>query len=252
MKLPLLGTDGKEQGSVTLPAQFQEPINAALVKKAVLATESRQRQPYGSSPEAGMQQSTKLSRRRRDYKGSYGHGISRVPRKVMSGKGSRLYWVGALAPGTVGGRRAHPPKSFKNWAHKINVKERRKAIRSAIAATVQIELVKANGHKVPKVYPFIFVTDIEAMAKTADVVKALQAAGLKDELARITTKGFGKGPLLVVSGPCKAIRAARNIKGVDVVTVKQLNAQVLAPSRNPGRLTIFTKTAIEAMEGLFA
>ena len=47
-----------------------------------------------------------------------------------------MNWVGAFAPGTVGGRRAHPPKSEKIWSKKINKKENAKAIRSAISATL--------------------------------------------------------------------------------------------------------------------
>ena len=44
------------------------------------------------------------------------------------------------------------------------------------------------------------------------------------------------------------------IPGVDVVNVKYLNAEILAPSIKPGRLTIFTEAAIEkiAKEKLFA
>jgi large subunit ribosomal protein L4e len=63
-----------------------------------------------------------------------------------------------------------------------------------------------------------------------------------------------KGPLIVVSGACKLQHAAKSIPGVDVIGVKYLNAELLAPSAKPGRLTVFTDAAIEKMikEKLFA
>ena len=66
-----------------------------------------------------------------------------------------MSWVGAVMPGTVGGRRAHPPKADKIWSQKINTTERRKAIRSAIAGTINMDFVKDRGHKAPENYPFI-------------------------------------------------------------------------------------------------
>ncbi|MHA1513617.1 MAG: 50S ribosomal protein L4, partial [Candidatus Hodarchaeales archaeon] len=41
------------------------------------------------------------------------------------------------------------------------------------------------------------------------------------------------------------ISAARNISGVDTVLVDQLNAEHLAPGTHAGRLTVWTKSAIE-------
>ena len=66
--------------------------------------------------------------------------MARTPRK--NGGGGR----GAEAPNTVGGRRAHPPKAEKEWELKINSKERKKAFRSALAATAQESYVSARGH----------------------------------------------------------------------------------------------------------
>ena len=84
-----------------------------LIKRAVLTLQNNKRQRYGANPEAGKKVSAALSKRRRKYRGSYGHGISRVPRKILSRRGTSMNWQGAFAPGTVGGRRAHPPKAEK-------------------------------------------------------------------------------------------------------------------------------------------
>ena len=134
--MKIINIDGKEEGSKKLPVQFNEPINPDIIKRAVLAIRSHNIHPRGADPMAGEKSVAKLSRRRRDYKSSYGHGISRAPRKIISRRGMRINWIGAFAPGTRGGRRAHPPKASKIWGQKINTKENRKAIRSALAASL--------------------------------------------------------------------------------------------------------------------
>ena len=54
--------------------------------------------------------------------------------------------------------------------------------------------------------------------------------------------------MIVVYGDNKLAKAAANIPGVDIVMVKELNAELLAPGAVPGRLTLWTKSAIEALE----
>jgi len=262
MELKIYSVKNEQKSTLKLPEQFSEVIRPDLIKRAVLAQQNNTRQPYGAHPRAGKRHSTKLSRRRRNYKGSYGLGISRVPRKVLSRHGTRMKWVGAMAPGTVGGRRANPPKSDKIWAQKINKKEKRKAIRSAITATINKEVVEKRGHVAPNHYPFIIEESFEKITKTKDVVSALNALGLENELSRADNKtirsGHGKfrgrkykkskGPLIVVSDKCSASKAAKNIPGVDIIPVKSLNAELLAPGCVPGRLTIWTEGAVKALE----
>lgn len=261
MKLPRLDRNSAAQGTLELPPQFHEPLRPDIIRRAVLAVQSRQRQSYGAHPMAGKRASAKLSRRRHDYKGSYGIGISRVPRKILSHRGSRFSWVAAFAPGTVKGRRSHPPKAAKRWEQKINRKENRKAIRSAIAATINRELVTVRGHHLPAGYPFIIDGSIENIGKTGDVVALLSRLGFDAELQRAAVKkvraGKGKargrpykkkkGILIVVGGDCPLLRTARNISGCDVAHVAALNAQLLAPGAMPGRATLWTEHAIERL-----
>lgn len=251
-----------------MPACFEGVVRPDVVKKAVLAIRANNRQPYGADPEAGMKQISRVSRRRRDYQTSYGHGISRVPRKVLNRRGTRFFWVGALAAGTVGGKAAHPPKAEKNWMQKINKKENRLAIKAALAATMRKDLVAKQGHVLPEHYPFIVETGFEHVAKTQEVLAVLEKLGFSAELERAGRKKIragksrlrgrkykkAKGPLIVVSEKCKLQKAAENIPGIEVVSVKNLNALVLAPSAKPGRLTLFTDAAIEKItkEKLFA
>ncbi len=250
-------------GQVELPQQFSEEFHPDLIARAVLSIESKGRQPYGSDPGAGSRYSAKLSRRRRNYKGSYGHGISRVPRMTMSRSGTRFNWEATQAPGTVGGRQAHPPKAARIWVKKINKVENRKAIRSAMSATIIREIVAGRGHAVPENYPFVASSSLEGVAKTKGVIDALKKLGFGSELKRVSqrkvragkgkTRGrrynIKKGPLLVVSKPdCGLVKAARNIMGVDVAVVNRINAKLLAPGTAAGRLTLFTAAAIERLD----
>jgi large subunit ribosomal protein L4e len=268
MKIKVFDQKKTETKTVALPKQFDEPVRTDLVKRAVLALQSIRRQKYGASPLAGKRHSAYLSKRRHNYKGTYGIGQSRTPRKILNRRGTRFYHVGAVAPQTVGGRRAHPPKAEKIWAQKINVKERRKAIRSAISATMVKDLVLARGHKVPTDYPFALDTSFESLNKTKDVITALYALGFKEELERgeVTSIRAGKGKmrgrktiskksfLFVVSKDCPLLKAAANISGADIVPVQSLNAELLAPGTHLGRLTLFTDGALDILSqrNLFA
>jgi large subunit ribosomal protein L4e len=57
-----------------------------------------------------------------------------------------------------------------------------------------------------------------------------------------------KSVLLVVSKKDGLHKAAKNIPGVDVVSAKDLCAEDLAPGGDLGRLTVWTRSAIEALE----
>ncbi|MEK6940318.1 MAG: 50S ribosomal protein L4 [Nanoarchaeota archaeon] len=260
MKAKILDINGKEIKEIKLPTQFDEPYRPDLIKKAVLAIQANNRQPYGTKKGAGMRQRGKLSRRRRKYKGAYGRGISRVPRKTMTKRGTQFYWVGAEAPSTVGGRRAHPPKAEKDWHQKLNLNEKRKAIRSALNATTIKEIVQARGHRTD-IAPFVIDGKIEEISKTKELHKILNKIGLGSELDRIMKKkvraGKGKmrgrkyktktGPLFIVSEKCKLIDATTNLLGIDTTLVNNLNAALLAPGCTPGRLCIWSDKAMDKL-----
>ncbi len=258
MKTKIKTINGEVGKEITFPSQFNEEIRPDLIKRAVIALQTHKLQPKGHDPMAGKKHVTELSRRRRDYKTSYGHGISRVPRKIMSRNGTRMNWVGALSPGTVGGRRAHGPKIEKIVEDKINKKERKKAIRSALSASIQKDIVEKRGHKVTE-YPLVVEDKAEKIEKTKDAVEMLEKLGLTEELSRSSEKsiraGKGKmrgrkykktkGPLIVVQDTCALINAAKNIPGVEIVEVRKVNAELLAPGASMGRLTIYTEGAIK-------
>ena len=169
-----------------------------------------------------------------------------------------MFWVGAFSPQTVGGRRSHPAKAEKIFEKKINKKENKKAIRSAMSAVLNKNIVERRGHKVPSEYPFIIDSSLEKISKTSEVKKALKDLGFENEMERSAIKkiraGIGKlrgrryqrkkGVLIVVGEDCPLTKSARNIPGVDIVPAVALNAHLLAPGAMPGRVTLWTENAI--------
>jgi len=260
MKADIHSLTGTKKGTTSLPKQFEQAVRQDLIKRANEVIEANNRTPYGAFPWAGRRASADLSRRRRKFRGSYGHGISRVPRKHLWRRGTQFGWIGAFAPGTVSGRRAHPPKASKILTKKININEKRKAICSAISATIIPEVVKERGHKFTNLTPII-ESKIESINKTKDVKDLLIKLKLEKELERISQKkvrpGKGKmrgrkyktrkGPLFVVSKQCPLEKSASNLLGIEVCQVQNLNVSLLAPGGNPGRLTMFSEDAIKRL-----
>lgn len=251
---------GKAGTQIELPVQFETPFRPDVIKRAVLAVQSKRRQPHGVDELAGKKNTAQSWQT--------GHGRSRIPRVKGSGTGAAN--KGAFAPGTVGGRVAHPPEARKIIIERINKKENRLAIRSAIAATADKRIVSGRGHKIEKVLqlPLIVSDDLEALTTTQDFRPVVSALGLEEDLKRaIDGRGVraGKGKMrgrkmktpksfLVVVGQDAGIGlAARNLPGVDVVEVHGLNADLLAPGTHPGRLVLWTKSAVDRLgsEGLF-
>ena len=258
MKVPIYSVKGKaSKSSTTLPAAFEEPIRLDLIRRAVRAARANRRQAYGASKGAGFRHSV-------SWPGK-GRGMARTPRK--NGGSGR----GAEAPNTVGGRRAHPPKAEKEWDLKINSKEKKKAFRSALAATSQESYVSARGHELPEkvTLPYVVEDKIENIASehegeslTKRAMAMLDGLGLGEDVDRSTDgKGIraGKGKrrgrkyrtpksvLIVLSENNGSERAFRNLSGVDVTTAKELNTELLAPGGDPGRLVVFSKAAVSAL-----
>jgi large subunit ribosomal protein L4e len=246
--------EGNPSGKTTLPSVFETPLRPDIVKRAVLAIQSQRIQPQGRDPMAGKRTSA-------ESRGT-GMATARVPRE--KGGGGRA----KLAPGTVGGRQAHPPKAQTRITKRIPKKEKRLALLSAIAATASKETVASRGHEIEDIpqIPLIVADAFEELAKTKDVEEALTRLGVLSDIYRVRESrkiraGKGKhrgrkmkqavGPLIVVSQKKSLVNAASNIPGVDVVTVNNLNPEILAPGTHLGRLTLWTNGAIEKLDKLY-
>jgi large subunit ribosomal protein L4e len=174
----------------------------------------------------------------------------------------------AFAPSTVGGRQPHPPRAEKKILKRISKKEARLALCSAIAATASKENVASRGHAIEDVpqIPLIVTDSIEALTKTKEVEEAFTILGVLSDVDRVKASrkiraGKGKrrgrkikqavGPLIVVAENSSLVKAASNLPGVDVVVVKNLNAELLAPGTHPGRLTLWSSSAIAQLDKLY-
>jgi large subunit ribosomal protein L4e len=60
-----------------------------------------------------------------------------------------------------------------------------------------------------------------------------------------------KSALVVVSGSGDIFQGASNHPGVDVVKAEHLGVEQLAPGTHPGRLTIYTKSAVDKIAERF-
>ena len=180
-------------------------------------------------------------------------GLAHVPRSEN---------VARRVPHAVSGRAAHPPKAEKDQSKKLNDKERQFAVRSAIAATADAELVAERGHAFDEDLdlPLVVSDEFEDLEKTQDALGVLEAVGVDADIERAedgrsVRAGQGKArgrkyrqpkSVLVVTSETPS-RAARNLAGVDVATAGEVNAEDLAPGAHPGRLTLWTESAIEGV-----
>lgn len=245
--------EGKAVKSVELPSVFRAEVRTDLIRRAVTAFQANRRQTYGPNPRAGMRHSVRWSGK--------GQGVSRVPR-------IRGTMRGAQAPGTRGGRKGHPPRLEKIWAKKINDRERRLARNAAIAALRDAGLVAGRGHRFKEdlSLPVVVEDAFETVEREGGAARAgagiLEALGLWADVERAkdgrhVRAGRGKmrgrryrtptSLLVVVKDPVTVRRAFGNLPGVDVIGVAALNAEILAPGGDAGRLAVFSEGALEAL-----
>ncbi len=252
-RIHVLTLEGKAGETLALPEVFSEVVRPDLVARAVRAAQANRRQPYGPSRKAGMRHSVRWSGK--------GHGVSRTPRLMESNRG-------AQAPNTVGGRGAHPPRPDTIWAQKINAKERRRALISALAATRDARWALERGHEVPDHlhFPVVFDDALEEVDSAARAREILEGTGLWTDVKRASDgvhvrAGRGKlrgrvrrhplSLLVVVSAPGRA-RGFQNFPGVDVVPIHSLGTEHLAPGGVPGRLTVYTPGTLKLLGERYA
>ncbi|MDD1724480.1 MAG: 50S ribosomal protein L4 [Methanospirillum sp.] len=247
MKAQVLTLTGAVDHEIDLPVVFSSEYRPDLIKKAVISQQSRRYQPHGSYVFAGVNASA--------VGWGSGRGVSHVPRLKNSSKAAKV-------PQAKGGREAHPPKVEKVLVKEINRKEKRKALRSAIAATNRDELVRSRGHLFTGSLPYILSGDFESLKRTREVVSTLQAIGVygdieRAERSRKVRAGRGKlrgrrykqrKSILIVTGDEK-LKAARNLAGVDVCLVDNLSVEMLAPGTHAARLTLWTENAVKKLGG---
>ncbi|MEK6917412.1 MAG: 50S ribosomal protein L4 [Nanoarchaeota archaeon] len=261
MKSNILDIEGKKVKEINLPSIFSAPIREDIVVKVLEA--KKRKQPYAPSLTGGKHHSAsgKMRHRRHVWQTHYGKGISRIPRKVMSRRGTQFNWVGAEVASTRGGRRAHPPKVISMFSiNKINKKELRIALISALSATAKAEIVASKYKRLEENkishLPFIVEGKIASL-KTKELISSVKKI-LGDDLFEVALKiktqraGIGKmrgrryksnAGLLIIVGNNEELKAnVFEIKNLNSLSVNDLAKGGL------GRLTLYTEQAIKEID----
>jgi len=255
-KAPVYNPDGSIASEIDLPEVFSTPFRPDVIHRVYVALSSHKIQPQGRDPMAGKKTSAST------YNPPTGHGVSRVPRV----KGERHPRSGQAAgiASVVKGRQAHPPRSEKRIRKEINKKERLLAIASAIASSSSRELIMLRGHKIDKVpsIPLVLSDEVQSLYKTKDLRSFFERFGLDEDVDRAAgkrkaisgkprmrgrTKRRAKGPLIIVAVDKGIGKAAKNFPGVDCVLAKDLSILHLAPGSYPGRLVVWTESALKSL-----
>ncbi len=249
MEVQVLDAGNNPVGEIELPTIFNTPFRPDVIKRAVIAQQSHGFQPQGRDPMAGKRTTAESW--------GVGRGIARVPRLKDRSRA-------AFGVSIVGGHQAFPPRSEKRIRKEINKKERQLAIRSGIAATAVRDIVAGRGHIIESIgqLPIVVDDSIQSFMKTNEVRDLFVNLGLWPDVERTKrrklragrgkTRGrrrrVGKGPLIVVAEDLGIGRAGSNIPSVDVVEVTNLNAELLAPGAHPGRLVVWTRSALASLD----
>ena len=258
MKAPVFSINGEKLKTIKLPKVFETPIRLDLINRVFFASLANSRQPQGRDSRAGLRGTAECW--------GPGYGVARVPR--VKGERHPRAAQGAIVTSARGGHRAHAPTVEKVIKKKVNKKEKRLAVASAIAATAVKDLVAKRGHRVDSVVhiPLIVENRFQDLKKTSEVLEVFEKLGLMEDIKRAkegvkVRAGKGKmrgrryqrkkSVLIVISEDNGIHKAARNIPGVDVVNVKNLSVIHLAPGGHAGRLTIWTESALGQLEERF-
>ncbi len=260
-KAIVLSLSGQKASEIELPDVFEYRVDKDLIKKAFLAEQSAKFQLKYTDPLAGKRKSSTLSKTRRTYKTVYGHGLTRTPKKVTWHVGTQFVYIGATAPNAVGGREAHPPQRNKTLEKKINKKEKIAAIKSAISASANADIVK-SFHQIKNFeLPLIVEDKINDITKTKELYKVLSSLGLDAETERAKRKNIraGKGKMrgrkykkklgmtIITTEPTKLRKSAANLN-INVVDIKNLNIEDVSHAGKPGRLIVWSQGAVSSLK----
>merc|ERR1719473_2522839 len=161
-----------------------------------------------------------------------------------------------------------PTKTWRRWHRRVNVKQKRHAVVTALAASTLPPLVMARGHRIGDVseLPLVVSAGAESIKKTKEAVEMLKNLGCEEELQRVLDSrkvraGKGKmrnrryvmrrGPLVIYNEDNGIVRAMRNIPGVETACVTRLNLLKLAPGGHFGRFIIWTEGAFKKLNEIY-
>ena len=253
-KIYVYDLTGVVEKEIEKPKLFYFPIRKDIVSRVFIFQQSHRIQPKGRYPYAGRKKSA-------EYFG-VGLGMARIPRI----KQGALRGTGAVVTMARGGRKHHVTTPEKNVYKKINRKELKLALASAVSATGNKDIVSKRGHIIDRVpsLPAIASSELEEVSKTGELWEVLEKLGFTDDIYRVKNnvkivggkaswRGRGrkirKGPLIVYGENKGILYAAKNIIGVSVVSALDVSVLHLAPGGVQGRLTLWTENALEKIAG---
>ncbi|ELA46164.1 hypothetical protein VCUG_02333 [Vavraia culicis subsp. floridensis] len=242
---------------VDLPPVFRTPVRSDLISFVHKNVALNKRQPYAVNPNAGKNYSAEGW--------GTGRAVARVAR--IKGSGTRRAGQGAFANFCRGGHMAHPTNVRRRWQRKTPLNMRRLVTAMGISASAVAPIVESRGHRISGLKSIPLVVDNEMLQdvkKTKDAVKFLVELGLTEEMDKtkevFIKSGKGKmrnrrykvkkGPLIVYDKEI-CTKAFRNVQGVDMCRVDDLNVLELCPGGQPGRLVIWMKDAFVKLHDLF-
>ncbi len=246
--------EGNEAGEIQLPDVFRVPVRRDLIHRVFMSEFTASIQPKGRDPMAGKR-TTAVSL-------GIHHGLARVPRI----KGSTR---ARLAPFVRGGRRAFPLLTEEKIKEEVNRSERLMGTMSALAATAVPDLVRARGHVFStRTTPVVLDSAVtESVKRTADARQLLTKVGVYSDIERAVERiryRAGKGKMrgrryvspvsilfIVDDVDSNFARAVKGFTGVTVVEPQVVSVLDLAPGGEPGRLTVITTNALEALSERF-
>lgn len=248
----------KLEETVKLPAVFRTALRPDLIMKVHQDMRKNSRQPYAVNKYAGHQTSAE----------SWGTGraVARIPR--VRGGGTHRSGQGAFGNMCRGGRMFAPTKTWRRWHRKIGVPVKRIALCSALAGSAVPAFVMAKGHRIDNIeeVPLVVSDRIQTYKKTKEAVRFMKKVGAYDDVmaaynSRRLRPGKGKmrnrrylmkkGPLVVYEKDEGLRRAFRNIPGVRLCNVSDLDLIEVAPGGICGRFIIWTESAFRKLDDLY-
>merc|ERR1712002_445832 len=257
-KVSVHNLEGKPIRLVSLPKVYNAPVRQDLVNRIHTEVRKNNRMPHGVSEKAGHQTSAE----------SWGTGraVARIPR--VRGGGTHRSGQGAFGNMCRGGHMFGAKKVWRRIHRKVNVREKRYAVVSAIAASGSPGIVMAKGHQINRIreVPLVVEDKLESIKKTKDAVTFLKKHKAWSDIVRVyksrhNRAGKGKlrnrrkvqrkGPLVIYAKNEGVTLAFRNIPGVDTICVDKLNLLRIAPGGRVGRFCIWSEGAFKMLDKLY-
>jgi large subunit ribosomal protein L4e len=248
----------KLEQTVKLPDVFRTPLRPDIINRVHNDMRKNSQMPYAVNKYAGHQTSAE----------SWGTGraVARIPR--VRGGGTHRSGQGAFGNMCRGGRMFAPTRTWRRWHRTIAKPIKRYAMCSALAGSAVPALVMAKGHRIEGIeeVPLVVSDNIQQMTKTKDAVSFMKKTKAYQDVLQVYASkhmraGKGKarnrrwvmkkGPLVIYEKDEGVSRAFRNIPGVTILCVDNLNLLEVAPGGVVGRFIIWTESAFRKLDALY-